>query len=173
MKSYNYIFLLFVVASCNAPQAVYDYDENAAFSQIASYQIYPDLVTNLNQLDEQRVISILNEVLPGEGLISSESPQILVNFYAEEYETASRNSLGVGLGGGGGNVGVGVSGGIPIGGPDNYLRLTIDFIDAEKDSLIWQAVVEGKFNNNTSPQEREARLQAMIEKALEGYPPKQ
>lgn len=172
MKLSKYIILLALVVSCNAPQAVYDYDEKVNFSTLNTYKIYPDLVTNLNQLDDQRIISILNEKLAQKGFTTSETPQIYVNFYASSYETPTRNTLGVGVGGTGRNVGVGVSGGIPLGGPETYLRLTIDFIDAEKDSLIWQAEVEGQLNNNTTPQKREESLRLMIDKALKGYPPK-
>ena len=172
MKLSKYIILLALVVSCNTPQAVYDYDEKVNFSTLNTYKIYPDLVTNLNQLDDQRIISILNEKLAQKGFTTSETPQIYVNFYASSYETPSRNTLGVGVGGTGRNVGVGVSGGIPLGGAETYLRLTIDFIDAEKDSLIWQAEVEGQLNNNTTPQKREESLRLMIDKALKGYPPK-
>ncbi|HSP83428.1 MAG TPA: DUF4136 domain-containing protein [Gillisia sp.] len=172
MKLLKYIILLSLIVSCNAPQAVYDYDEKVKFSTLNTYQIFPDLVTNLNQLDDQRIISILNEKLSQKGFSISETPQILVNFYASSYETPSRNTLGIGVGGTGRNVGVGVSGGIPLGGAETYLRLTIDFIDAEKDVLIWQAEVEGQLNNNTTPQKREESLRLMIDKALEGYPPK-
>lgn len=171
MRTFKYFVLILFIASCNTPKAVIDYDESFQFSEVNTYQIYPDLVTNLNQLDEQRVISILTEELAEEGFTTSNDPQVFVNFYATEYETASGNSLGVGVGGGGGNMGVGVSGGIPLGGPDNYLRLTIDFINASEDALIWQAEVDAKFNRNASPQKREARLRAMIEKALKKYPP--
>lgn len=172
MKIYKYFFIFLILGACNTPQAIYDYDEDISFSNINTYQIYPDLVTNLNQLDEQRLLSVLSEELAKKGFSTSENPQIYVNFYSSEYETASSNSLGVGVGGSGRNVGVGVSGGIPIGGPETYLRLTFDFIDAQNDSLIWQAVIDAKFNKNTSPEKREERLRAYVKKALDGYPPK-
>ncbi|UJH89768.1 DUF4136 domain-containing protein [Antarcticibacterium sp. 1MA-6-2] len=172
MKIFKYFALLAIVTSCNTPKAVFDYDEKVDFSELKTYGIYPDLVSNLNQLDEQRLLGILSEEMAQEGFTSAESPQIYVNFYTNQYETASRNSLGVGVGGGGGNMGVGISGGIPIGGPETYLRITFDFIDANSDSLIWQAIVDSKFNLNASPQKREEQLRAMVEEALEGYPPK-
>lgn len=170
MKFLKSILLVLLISSCSSPKAVYDYDNTVPFKEISTYRIYPDLVTNLNQLDDQRIISILSEKLAEKGFSLSENPDIYVNFYASEFQTPSRNTLGVGVGGGGGNVGVGVSGGIPLGGPETYLRLTFDFIDARKDSLIWQAVVESKYDREASPEKREKRLRAMVEKALEGYP---
>lgn len=172
MKFLRYSFLLVFISSCNTPQAMYDYDEKINYTAIETYQVYPDLVTNLNQLDEQRLISVLLDELQEEGLTRAEQPDIYVNFYASEYETQSSNNLGIGVGGTGRNVGVGISGGIPLGGPDTYLRLTFDFIDAQNDSLIWQAVVDAKFDKDSSPQKREARLREIVKKALEGYPPK-
>lgn len=172
MKLFKYIILLAFFSSCSSPQAVYDYDENRQFTGINTYQIYPDLVTGLNQLDEKRIVNILSEELSEKGFTTAEDPQIYVNFYAAEYETQSRNSVGVGVGGTGRNVGVGVSGGIPLGGQDTYLELTFDFIDVEEDALIWQAVVNSKFDQNASPEKRSKQLRAMVEKALDGYPPK-
>ncbi len=172
MKFYKYIILAIFISSCGGPRAVYDYDETAGFSNISTYQIFPDLETGMNQLDEQRLITILAEQLAQKGFITSQDPQIYVNFYSTDYQTPTRNSLGIGVGGTGRNVGVGVSGGIPLGGPENYRRLTFDFIDVQKDALIWQAVVEGKFDNDTSPEKRYELLRIMVEVALKGYPPK-
>jgi hypothetical protein len=83
----------------------------------------------------------------------------------------NRSSIGVGIGGGGIGGGVGVSGGIPIENNTMILEVTIDFIDVTEDSLIWQAVVESKFNANASPEQRRAMFDKIVDKALEGYPP--
>ncbi len=172
MKFYPYLFIALFITSCGGPRAVYDYDETAGFSSISSYQIFPDLESGMNQLDEQRLVITLTEQLAQKGFTTSQEPDIYVNFYSSEYQTPTRNSLGVGVGGSGRNVGVGISGGIPIGGPDNYRKITFDFIDVQNDVLIWQAVVEGKFDNNTSPERRAEQLSKMVEEALKGYPPK-
>ncbi|CAN5375565.1 hypothetical protein BH23BAC2_BH23BAC2_00790 [soil metagenome] len=172
MKPVIYIIVAILITSCGGPQAVYDYDEKTSFTAISTYQIFPELASELNQLDEQRLISILSEEMAAKGFTTAGSPQIYVNFYSSEYQTSTRNSVGVGVGGTGRNVGVGISGGIPIGGPDTYRKLTFDFIDVEKDILVWQAIVEGKFDLNTSPEKRAERLRVMVKKALDGYPPK-
>lgn len=172
MRFLQLIILAIFITSCGGPRAVYDYDETAGFANISSYQIFPDLQTGMNQLDEQRLITILQEQLAQKGFTTSQEPQIYVNFYSTEYQTPTRNSVGIGVAGTGRNVGVGVSGGIPLGGPDTYRRVTFDFIDVQKDVLIWQAVVEGRFDNNTSPEKRADRLRTMVEAALKGYPPK-
>lgn len=166
------LVLLLLISSCNTPRAVFDYDEHTNFDQFTTYNFYPDLLTGLNPLDEKRVVASLEKALGAKGFSVSSKPHLYVNVYAEEYQEDNRSRFGVGVGGGSGNVGVGVSGGVPIGGPDTFLRLTLDLINAAEDELVWQAVVTGKINKNASPEQRQANLDKMVKKALESYPPK-
>lgn len=172
MKISPLYFFLLVLASCNTPQAVFDYDQQANFSNYQTYAIYPELMTGLSQLDEGRLINSVEKGLQGEGLSPSNTPDLYMNIYSEEFRQQSDSRLGVGVGGTGGNVGVGVSGGIPLGGPETYLRLTFDLIDAKTDALVWQAVVESSFDLNAAPEERQKRFDQIVQKALAGYPPR-
>lgn len=172
MKIFKIFVLLLLLTACNAPKVYYDYDEQVNFNHFQTYSIYPDLRTGLSQLDEERLLNSLKAALSKKGISETADPDFLVNIYSEEYREPSRNSIGVGVGGTGGNVGVGISGGIPLGGPETYLSLTFDIIDAQKDELIWQAVVESRFNKKASPEKRKAVFDKMVTKALEGYPPK-
>lgn len=172
MRLLKFPLILLIFASCNAPTAVYDYDQQANFEKYSSYKLFPEFQSGLSQLDQQRLVKSLEEQLKEKGFQHSDDPGIYVNVYSEKYERDNRSRVGVGVGGGGGNVGVGVSGGIPIGAMDNYLQLTFDFIDVEKDALIWQAVVETPFDLDAGPQKRQERFDKIVEKALSGYPPK-
>ena len=172
MKFFKLLVLTLFIFSCNAPRAVYDYDQQAEFSDYSTYSFFPNLQSGLSQLDEKRLLTSIEDGLRGEGFSPSRTPDIYVNVYVEEYEESSRSNLGVGIGGGGGNVGVGVSGGIPLGGPDTYLRITFDFIDVNTDSLVWQAEVDSKFDRNARPDERQERFDKIVKKALARYPPK-
>lgn len=171
MKFVKIFVICLLVTACNAPRVVYDYDREVAFNQYSTYSFYPQLQTGLSQLDERRLLSSLEKQLQEEGFSESSNPDMYVNVYTEEFREASRNSLGVGIGGTGRNVGIGVSGGIPLGGPQTILKLTFDFVDVNTDSLIWQAVVESKFDPNAKPEVRQKRFDQIVEKALEGYPP--
>ncbi|GHA40841.1 hypothetical protein GCM10007103_22720 [Salinimicrobium marinum] len=142
------------------------------FDNYVTYSLYPEFHSGLSQLDERRLVSGLESTLQEKGFSSSQMPDLYVNVYTEEFQEQSRNNIGIGVGGGGGNLGVGVSGGIPLGGPKTFLKLTFDFIDVQDDSLIWQAVVESKFDPDASPEKRQARFERIVKKALEGYPPK-
>ncbi|MCM8567785.1 DUF4136 domain-containing protein [Gramella jeungdoensis] len=172
MRLLKYSFFLLLLTACNSPRAVYDYDQQVNFSNYSNYALFPEFQSGLSQLDEGRLIESLKKEMQVKGFSESQDPGIYVNVYTERFEQDNRSRVGVGIGGGGGNVGVGVSGGIPVGQMDTYMKLTFDFIDVEKDTLIWQAVVESPFNINADPQERQERFDKIVEKALEGYPPK-
>ena len=117
-------------------------------------------------------MNAINSKMQEKGFSRSETAGLQVNVYTQEYERDNRSRVGLGLGGGGGNVGVGASGGIPIGKMDTYMELTFDFVDIEKDALVWQAVVESSFDVKADPEKRQKIFDRIVEKALEGYPPK-
>tara|TARA_R100001369_G_scaffold11429_1_gene24911 strand:+ start:39193 stop:39720 length:528 start_codon:yes stop_codon:yes gene_type:complete len=174
MKTFKYIFLLSVLTACNTPHAVYDYDQQVQFNTLSTYQIFPELNSNLSQLDEQRLLSILDTEMKNVGFAqASNAPDVYLNYYATSFETPSQSNIGIGVGGTGRNVGVGVSGGIPIGGPNTQLRITFDLINVKNDALIWQAIVDSPFDMDASPEKREEQLRTVVKKALEGYPPNQ
>jgi len=50
-------------------------------------------------------------------------------------------------------------------------ELQIDFVDANKDILIWQAISESPFREGDSPQEKSEKLQAVVDKIFSKYPP--
>lgn len=172
MKLLKILSVFLILGSCTAPQAVYDYDQQVNFYRYTTYSIYPELRTGLNQLDEGRLIESVEKVMRLKNLSEADKPELYLNIYSEEYLEQSDSRLGIGLGGGNRNVGVGVSGGIPLGGPETYLRLTFDLIDAGKDALVWQAVVESSFDLDADPVDRQRRFDEIVEKAFKGYPPK-
>lgn len=160
-----------LLASCGASVAV-DYDKAINFSTYTTYNFYPNIKSGLNQLDDKRIMRVVDSVLQQKGFVKSEVPQLVVNFYAKETVSNSRNTLGIGIGGGG-SVGVGVSGGIPIGGRIVNQALTIDFVDASNDALIWQAIADGELKEKANPKQREAYYETVVSKVLKKYPPQQ
>ena len=172
MKFLKIFFICFILQSCGGPRAVYDYDENIDYSSYSSVALYPQIQTGLSQLDEKRLFSSVQSALETRNLNANVSPDLYLNIYTEEYQEPTRNSVGVGIGGKGRNVGVGVSGGIPLGGPERYLRLTFDLVDVKSDDLVWQAVVDSKYDPDARPEARQELFDKMVEEALKGYPPK-
>ncbi|NND63967.1 MAG: DUF4136 domain-containing protein [Flavobacteriaceae bacterium] len=149
-----------------------DYDLQTDFSEYNSYNFYPEIDSGLSDLDEKRIEKSIDSVLGLRGFQKSETPTFLINYFGEEQLNQSRNTIGIGVGSGGGNVGVGVSGGIPVGGYQIDQRLTIDFIDNEKDNLIWQAIVEAHYKEKSSPVQKDNFYFQILQKALKKFPPK-
>ncbi|HET8810607.1 MAG TPA: DUF4136 domain-containing protein [Flavobacteriaceae bacterium] len=170
------LFLLLTVAtlffsSCAGPQFFYDYDRQADFSKYKSYQFYSEMDTGLSDLDTGRVFEAIDSVLATKGFVKNASPDFKINLYASYTTRPSGSRIGLGIGGGGGNVGVGVSGGIPVGGPDTYMSLTIEFVEWPSNVLFWQTVIESRFNPQMDPKERSLFFKELIGEALGNYPP--
>jgi len=164
--------LFFVFASCGVVRVHYDYDKATDFSNYSTYNYYPDLKTGLSELDENRLLNIMDITLQTKGLQFSEEPDFLINISSESFQAPQNTSVGVGVGGTGRNVGGGVSVGIPVGNRKLQRQITFDFVDAKKEELFWQAVSESSFKENTSPIVREQKLAELVDKVLSKYPPK-
>lgn len=171
MKLLPILLLSIFLASCGAAVTV-DYDKQIDFSKYNTYNYYPTIDSGLSALDNGRIKQVTDSLMLQRGFIKSDTPQLYINFYARESLSHSQSTLGIGVGSGGGNVGVGVSGGIPIGGKTINQRLTMDFIDVEKDDLIWQAIADGDMKERANPQQKEAYYFSVIQKILSNYPPK-
>ena len=71
------------------------------------------------QLDLNRLLDATEAVLQSKGFTKSETPDLLINIIADQYEDVQRNSVGVGIGGGSYGGGVSVGAGFPLGGNKN------------------------------------------------------
>jgi len=160
-----------VVVSCGTAVS-YDYDSKTNFASYQTYDFYPNISSNLSDLDNIRIMKATDSILQMRGFIKSDSAQFLINFFVKEFTSQSKSSIGVGIGGGGSNGSIGVSGGIPVGGNIINQQLTIDFIDNQKDELIWQAIGIDELKVKSSPTEKSNYYFNMINKILKGYPPK-
>ncbi|MGB3774900.1 MAG: DUF4136 domain-containing protein, partial [Leeuwenhoekiella sp.] len=140
MKNIVFVLLTLSLISCGSMNVEYDYDEQANFTAFKTYNYIADMQSGMSQLDLNRLMQATDSILQGRGYSLTENPQLLIDVTSDQYQQASRNTLGIGVGGGGGNVGVGVGGGIPIGGRELHQTITINLVDAQKDALIWQAV---------------------------------
>ena len=170
MKSVILVLVCIFLTACGAAVNV-DYDKKTNFSQYTTYNFYPDIDSGLNELDDKRIMQAVDSLFAQRGFQKSDSPQFLVNFFAREVISNSRNTIGIGIGSGGGNVGVGVSGGIPIGGRVIDQTLTVDFVDAANDALFWQAIAEGDYKEKATPDQKASFYYAILEKIFKKYPP--
>ncbi|WP_435255342.1 DUF4136 domain-containing protein [Tenacibaculum sp. A30] len=171
MKYYQYLFLLLFIG-CTSSKVVYDYDSQVNFNDYKTFNFFEDAGKGLNELDRNRVEYELQTALEAKGMRLAETPDLYINIISNEQASVNRNRIGIGIGSGGRNVGFGISGGIPIESRKINQQVTIDFVESEKNQLIWQGKANSELNEKTSPEERRAYYQKLIQKILSNYPPK-
>ncbi|MDC6366552.1 MULTISPECIES: DUF4136 domain-containing protein [Flavobacteriaceae] len=170
----RYLFAIAIIsllASCGSVRVNYDYDRGTDFSNYTTYNYFSDIESGLSQLDERRLVRILDSTLQSKGYKLAEEPDFFINILSSEFRNAPNNAIGVGVGGTGRNVGGGVSVGIPLGSSGIQRQIQFDFVDSQKDALFWQAVSESGYRDNASPSVREARLAAIVKKVFAKFPP--
>ena len=172
MKGIGYILLILLFTSCHVVRVSTDYEKETDFSNYSTYNYFYDMETGLSELDEKRLLKTLDVLMHNEGLLLSEEPDIFINIQSRIFQRPTGNTVGVGVGGTGRNVGGGVSIGIPISNSNVEREIQFDFVDSQKDVLIWQAISKSSFNEDSAPVERERKLQEIVEKVLSKYPPK-
>ncbi|UJH66532.1 DUF4136 domain-containing protein [Allomuricauda sp. SCSIO 65647] len=173
MKRVVFLFILMLLVSCAGGRVSYDYDKSTDFSNYATYNYFGDMETGLSELDERRLLKVMDSILQAKGFLLSEEPDFLVNIISSEYQRASNNAIGVGVGGTGRNVGGGVSVGVPIGGSGIERQIQFDFVDSQKNALFWQAISESGYRDNASPFERYEKIKALAAKVFSKFPPEQ
>ncbi len=178
MKTIKYIpfvlaISLVLIFSCATPKVVYDYDKEIDFSLYKTFDFYPNIQLDMNQLDSTRVLQQVESALALRGIKKSSNPDMYVNIQSEQFKTPSNSSIGLGLGTGGGNVGVGVSGGIPLRSNTLTQLFKVDLIDVAKDYLIWQGKYEGRFKKRITPEAKNIYFKTTFEQIFSEYPPQE
>ncbi len=171
MRFFLWLVIIAMAVSCGSVKVDYDYDRGIDFSNYATYNYFSDMETGLSQLDERRLLRVLDSTLKTKGYLLAEEPDFFINILSNEFRNAQNNAVGVGMGGTGRNVGGGISLGIPVGSSGLQRMIQFDFVDAERDALIWQAISESGYRANASPSVREDKLRAVVNKVFSKYPP--
>lgn len=172
MRIFLCLIASLLLTSCGAIFVDYDYDKEVAFQNYTTYNYNDTEGNELSEFDQQRYMKYTDSLLQTKGLVKAENPDLWISTTTKSYEVASRNTLGVGIGGGGRSGGVSVGGGIPIGGRQEQLELTIDFYDAQTQQYVWQAYTESSRKQNITPPERDIYFQKLLTKVYSKYPPK-
>ena len=162
------LIFLVVFTSCGT-LVHYDYEKSTDFSKYKTYNYFDDMKTGLSQFDSLRLISAMDAKLSAMGLTRADNADFYIDIQSEELMNRSSPNVGVGVGSGGGGVSVG----IPIGTNQNTREIVIEFVDKKQNErLFWQAVSESTYNENASPEKRQANFDKLVEKIFAGYPPK-
>ena len=171
MKKVFCFALVLGLVSCSSIKVNYDYDPDTDFSGYLTYNYFTDMDTGLNNLDTNRLIDAIDAVMQQKGIKLSEEPEFLINIQSQSFYNPQSSSVGVGVGGTGGDVGGGVSVGIPIGSRSLERELVFDFVDVQKNQLFWQCVSSSNYNENSSPEVKERKINEIVAKVFSQYPP--
>ncbi len=171
MKIFKYLCVALLIYSCGTT-VNYDYEKTTDFSKYKTYNYFDDMKTGLSQLDNKRLLKAMDVKLKTMGLTRSDNPDFYVDLQSQEIQSQNNSNVGVGVGGTGGNVGGGVSVGIPLGQNQNTRELLIEFVDDTKGGTFWQAISESSYTPNASPEKREEKFKALVDKIFTQYPPK-
>lgn len=173
MRYITVFVLSLLLLGCGTMYVDYDYEKEVDFSKFNTYQYDIQEGSGLSEFDERRFIKYTDSVLASKGYSLSDNPDLWMVIRADEFETQSRNTLGVGIGGGGGTIGGGVSGGIPIGGKELHQVIEVTFINNANDATIWEAVSESDIKVKSNPSQRDAHFKKLVSKIFNKYPPEQ
>lgn len=181
------LFLAFAVAAAGAAlvgcatspgnvDVTFDYDTGANFAALKSYNWMPPTGNAVSdELLVKRIKTTVDSQLQAKGPVPAEAnPDFLIGMQLSGKSTY------------GGSTGVGVSVGIPVGragrvsvggGKSQAIekkegQLVLDFVDAKSKSLLWRATAAGAVEPNTTPEQQQQRINAVVAEMLSYFPPK-
>ena len=174
MKTLKFLplLLLLFLGSCSSVSVNSDYDKKVEFTQFKTFAFYKNGIdkVEISDLDKRRILKSIDDALTAKGLIKSENPDLLINFFTKEREQVDVNQFNMGWGyrwGWGWNPWM-------WSGNNSVSRYTegtlyIDLIDAKKKELIWQGEGKGVLTKDTH--KKEEVIKEFVVKILQQYPP--
>ena len=96
-KIVSLLALSLILVSCGGVKVAYDYDEQADFSTLKTYNYIPDMQSGLSQLDLNRLMNATDAILQEQGYALSDNPDFLINVMSDRYEERANNNVGIGM----------------------------------------------------------------------------
>ena len=156
--------------SCNSQKVSIDYDRNFDFNQVKNYTLETN--TSLNDLDQARLASAIEQNLKFRGVLRTDNSNIHIKITPKEYVTSRTNSsLGIGMGTGGRGFGGGVSLGVPL---TTSKTLNLDYTVSMYDNniMIWEGILNIQMPMNASADVKQQSIDKGVYKLFKNYPPK-
>ncbi|MDA8731286.1 DUF4136 domain-containing protein [Flavobacteriaceae bacterium] len=176
MKIYKLFILLCIgiLTSCSSIKVVSDYDTKVDFSTYKTFAFYKKGIdkASVSDLDKKRIMRAIENELNKKGLVKSTNPDILVSIFTKSREkvNVTDNNFGYGFGWGYnpwffGSTNLNIN---------QYTEgtLFIDFIDKNKNELVWQGIGSGAMKM-TNIDKKEERINEFVNKIILAYPPNQ
>lgn len=180
-KIYLILLALFTISlvSCSYVSVTSDYDIDADFSKYKTYQwkdgkkVNPDDILQGAAIVRKRIMVAVDKNLEGKGFtkLKDGEPDMFVLIHAGVKEKMNITDWGYGYGGWyGGPYGGYGSRNIDV----SYYEegtVFIDFVDNEKDELVWRGAGTGIVKNYSNPEEREIVVRDYVTKIMANFPP--
>lgn len=176
MKIYKLFILLCIgiLTSCSSIKVVSDYDTKVDFSTYKTFAFYKKGIdkASVSDLDKKRIMRAIENELNKKGFVKSTNPDILVSIFTKSREkvNVTDNNFGYGFGWGYnpwffGSTNLNIN---------QYTEgtLFIDFIDKNKNELVWQGIGSGAMKM-TNIDKKEERINEFVNKIILAYPPNQ
>ena len=176
MKIYKLFILLCIgiLTSCSSIKVVSDYDTKVDFSTYKTFAFYKKGIdkASVSDLDKKRIMRAIENELNKKGLVKSTNPDILVSIFTKSREkvNVTDNNFGYGFGWGYnpwffGSTNLNIN---------QYTEgtLFIDFIDKNKNELVWQGIGSGAMKMSNIDK-KEERINEFVNKIILAYPPNQ
>lgn len=180
MKSLKLLSLVLIVTltSCSTVKVVSDYDTKADFGKYKTFAFYKKGIDKaaVSDLDKKRIMRAIEAEMLAKGFTKSQSPDLLVSISTKARERVNVRdnnfAMGYGLGWGWGrgfNPWLGGRTNIDV---NQYTEgtLFVDFIDKEKNELVWQGIGSGAMRMKNA-QKKEERIKLFVKEILSKYPP--
>lgn len=171
LRIISVLILFMAVTSCSSVSVAVDYDKDVNFDNYKTFAFYKPGIdeVEISDLDKRRILRAIDRELTEKGMIKSENPDVLINIFTEEQENINiyQNNFGWGWG-----PGWGWGWGMPMTQVNRSVdgSLFIDFIDVQKDQLVWQGLGEGILSLDM--EKKEERINEIVHEILKKYPPK-
>lgn len=163
--------LMFTIFSCNSQKVSVDYDRNFDFNQVKNYTL--EVPSNLNDLDQARLISAIEQNLKFRGVQKVDHSDVFIKITPKEYVTSRTNSsLGLGMSTG---YGYGLGGGVSVGVPLTTAKtLNLDYTVSmyDKNMMIWEGILNVQMPMNASADVKQQSIEKGVYKLFKNYPPK-
>jgi len=176
MKIYKLFILVCIgiLTSCSSVKVVSDYDVQVDFSTYKTFAFYKKGIdkASVSDLDKKRIMRAIENELNKKGLVKSTNPDILVSIFTKSREkvNVTDNNFGYGFGWGYnpwffGSTNLNIN---------QYTEgtLFIDFIDKNKNELVWQGIGSGAMKMSNIDK-KEERINEFVNKIILTYPPNQ
>ncbi|MRI02361.1 DUF4136 domain-containing protein [Kriegella sp. EG-1] len=153
MRPFVLLLLLVLFSSCGSVKVNYDYDKSTDFSNFNTYRFYSKLNTGLSEIDEKRLLNILDITLQIKGMVYSEEPDFLIKI-ENEIPLNSQDAN------------------FPESLPKSQKIFRFEFLDIKRNHIFWTATCQTSFKENETAINKEHKLAELVDKMLSKYPPK-